>query len=359
MVRATLRRRGRLTHAPPDRRPHLLRLLADLEAGRVPPARPPWARPGWGVETQRWIADVLAGQGITPAAVSAFKLWGISAVLRIETDSGDFWFKTTNRQMPLFVNEAAFTGKLAGIFPETVPTPVAVRTETDWMLLEAFDETFQWPIPTETLCAVFETFARLQIASIPHVNELFTAGAIDRRLHVLRTQVPEMLADPAATERLSESDRTEILAMEAAFLDLIDRLTAQEVPMTLVHGDLHPGNAAVHNGQVIVFDWTDASIAHPFFDMMAISWFEEQADAVRQAYLNPWRSVLPDQDLEAVAELAMVVLQLHHAYSYLMIVRHLEPDSKIELNMTHEFLLEARDRAKAYLEKHPTSNGST
>jgi hypothetical protein len=105
---------------------------------------------------------------------------------------------------------------------------------------------------------------------------------------------------------------------------------------------------------MIFFDWTDTSIAHPFFDLMMLNWLDaDEAGAVRKAYLEPWEAVLDSTDLEEAVDLAIALLQLHHAASYHHIVANLEPDAKVELDFTHEFLLEARTRVTKYLEDYP------
>ncbi|WP_425040729.1 phosphotransferase [Primorskyibacter sp. S187A] len=43
------------------------------------------------------------------------------------------------------------------------------------------------------------------------------------------------------------------------------------VPVTLCHGDLHPGNIAVTPwGQFVFYDWDEARIDNPLFDMVAV-----------------------------------------------------------------------------------------
>jgi aminoglycoside phosphotransferase (APT) family kinase protein len=39
---------------------------------------------------------------------------------------------------------------------------------------------------------------------------------------------------------------------------------------SLVHGDLHLGNVAKGPGGPLIFDWTDACVAHPFLDLATI-----------------------------------------------------------------------------------------
>jgi hypothetical protein len=335
----------------------LVRYLRELEAGAVPPQRPPWARPGWLPGVRRWITAALGGQGVRVLEIKPFKQWGISCVLHVLTDAGDFYFKTTNRNMPLFVNEALMTVFLAERFPGAVPRPVAAEPGEDWMLLAAFTETFTTKATPELWTAIFERFARLQIQSIPLVNELLSAGAIDRRLPVLAVQIEQLLADPGATALLESPDRVRIQAMLPLFRWMIARLTGFGIPDALVHGDMHLGNAARIDNRLVFFDWTDAAIAPPFFDLMSLGWLDLDAVAgPLTAYLEVWKEFLPYENLDEAVLLARVLLNLHHAVSYQYIVKHLEPDSRIELNETHWFLLEAAGKADEYLSRFPKAN---
>jgi aminoglycoside phosphotransferase (APT) family kinase protein len=106
------------------------------------------------------------------------------------------------------------------------------------------------------------------------------------------------------------------------------------VPQTLVHGDLHTGNVALIEGKMLFFDWTDACIAHPFFDvMLTINW-EEDAEIqvrLRDQYLSLWTAYEPMARLLELWSLAHPLFALHHAISYQHIVAGLEATAKHEL----------------------------
>ena len=135
------------------------------------------------------------------------------------------------------------------------------------------------------------------------------------------------------------------------FHEAIGRLDGLGLPPTLVHGDLHPGNAAWLDGRIAYFDWTDACVAHPFVDLHSLQWERDEATrtALLDAYLDQWRGVLPADRLREGVSLASVVTPLHHAVSYQHIVAGLEPSAKGELHATDAFLREALARAGALL----------
>ena len=327
--------------------------LTALETGSIPDQRPAWARPGWAHEVRAWIETELARHGYTLRELEQRKQWGISSVLRAKTDKRDVYFKTTNPHMSLFVNEASVTQHLSELYPAYIPAPLSVDISRDWMLLAEFDQLFQREMSIKTKAEAFRRFAELQIQTIDQHGTLFAAGCLDRRIDKMIAQVDPLLADSAILHKLTPEQTTELRELAPKIKDLLLQLSTFNLPNTLVHGDLHLGNAALVNGQTIYFDWTDACIAHPFIDLHSLMWVKDDADreTLLTAYLEPWTAFAPIERLREIWQLAHTLLPLHHAVSYQHIVYNLEPDSKHELDFAHEFLEQLLVRVKEYLLK--------
>ena len=60
-------------------------------------------------------------------------MWSISAVARVVTDAGDLWLKAPCEH---FRAEARVHPTVAGLFPDLVPTLVAVEETEGWLLME-------------------------------------------------------------------------------------------------------------------------------------------------------------------------------------------------------------------------------
>jgi aminoglycoside phosphotransferase (APT) family kinase protein len=177
---------------------------------------------------------------------------------------------------------------------------------------------------------------------------LLGAGCLDHRLDVLERQIEPLLADPGAVAKLQPEETDELRSLAPQLREACRRLAEAGLPPTLVHGDLHVGNVARHRGELQYFDWTDACVAHPFFDLHSLQWEQSEAnrDALLQAYLAVWEGVVAPERLRDAAELARIVIPLHHAVSYRTIVRGLEPVAQSEMDATHGFLREALVRAR-------------
>ena len=328
-------------------RPLLASWFIAAEREEAPAERAPWARPGWRDDARAWIEREVARLGHDVVAVEQVKHWSISTILRITTTGPELYFKVPAR-LPLFVEEATVTARLAERFPRHVPAPLVVEPELGWMLLPRFDELFGWDSPHSARAEMLQRFARLQREASGIVSELLADGCLDRRLEVLASQIDPLLADPAATARLTTDEKAELRRLAPRLKQVCRRLAEVGPPPTLVHGDLHLGNVARLSGELVYFDWTDACVAHPFIDLHSLQWEkdEESRRALLEAYLTAWEGVSAPDRLREAAALAAVVIPIHHAVSYRHIVASLEPDAKPELDATHVFLREILAQAR-------------
>jgi Phosphotransferase enzyme family len=319
--------------------------LDALERDDVPPERPPWARPGWVAGVREWLDHETARLGHTVLAIEQVKTWSISAVLRVRTDGPTLYFKVS-APLPLFVDEAAVTAELAARFPGYVPAPLAVEAERGWLLLAEFEELLGWSEPIETRRELFSRFAELQRRSVPLADDLLAGGCLDRRLHVLEAQLDPLLENPVAVARLTPEETSELKRLAPKLKRACRRLDALGLPATLVHGDLHPGNAARIDGELAYFDWTDACVSHPLIDLHSLQWVDDESvrAALLDAYVAAWDGAV---SAEAV-ELARIVTPLHHAVSYSTIVANVERSGQGELDATHGFLREALAQVRGW-----------
>ena len=318
--------------------------LDGLEAV-APSGRPPWALPGWREQVLGWVTQEVARLGHRLERVEQLKQWSISAVLLVHTDGPLLYLKAPAR-LPLFVEEGRVTATLAELFPGSVPAPLAVHPEEGWFLLPDLGEPIGWDALHEIRAAMLRHFAGLQRRSVTLVDELLAAGCLDRRLPVLEAQLDPLFGDPVAVRRLEPAEAAALRRRAPALKDACRRLDALGLPATLVHGDLHLGNVARQDGELVYFDWTDACVAHPFIDLLMLQWEQDETNraALLDAYLAAWEGALPAEQLREAAALAAVVIPLHHAVSYHTIVTGLEPSSKSELDATHRFLREALEK---------------
>lgn len=309
-------------------------VLAEMEDGRVPELREPWARPGWFEQASTWTASELARLGYTlTAPVEQVKSWGISATLRAHTTAGMVYFKVASSR-PLFVHEPRLMRRLAELYPGHIPTPLSIDEARRWMLLADFGPVVGWDAPVEVQEEMLRVYGVLQRDTVSRIDDLRAVGCLDRGLDRLAAQVDPLLADTDTLARQLDAPEIERLRDLAPRLKaMCAELASYAVPHALVHGDLHLGNVARPADSYLFFDWTDACITHPFFDTISI--FQSETPGVearlRDVYLSLWTDYEPMDRLHAAWGLAKPLSALHQAVSYQYLIHSLEEIRKDEL----------------------------
>ncbi len=300
-----------------------------------PAQRPVWFRDGWLAEADRWIDERVAHAGWqrTGPTVPA-RLWSLSAVLRAPVDGPagptSVWFKAT---CDWFRGEAAITEVLGTFAAAHVPRLLAVDRERAWMLME------ELPGPdlngrSELAPLVATATAATQIAAIDHVPSLAAAGCPDRSLQPTLDAFHQLVHGSVEIGRLRPDEQAAAVAIEPSVGDRIAALFATGLPSTLAHGDCHLGNVAVDGERAVLYDWTDACVSHPFLDgvHLARSAGDDHRDAVKAAFIAPWRDAYPGADVDRAWELATFGNRVFQAISYEGIYRAQEEASRWEMS---------------------------
>jgi hypothetical protein len=330
--------------APPEHREVLQEWFDESEGRRALPAlRVPWARPGWLAEVDGWIEERLEEQGMFTIGPSAqVKTWSISCVLRVPTTEGSVYFKAVP---PLFAGEPELTCQLSWRHPGQVPEVLAHDPERGWLLMREICGIQLRRAPTIHIwSAALAAFARLQIDHAGQPERLLAWGGVDRRIAGLPGQFDRLLEELGSPDLrtiygISQEDAARVAALVPRVREAIAALATAGVPETLVHGDLHLGNVMTDEGRFVFFDWTDGAVAHPFFDLL--TFFRDLPDdldtpaareRLRDAYLEPWKALLPRERLLAAFDLSQQVAPLYHALSYRYIAANTEPSLQWELS---------------------------
>ncbi|MFC0680803.1 phosphotransferase family protein [Lysobacter korlensis] len=319
----------------------------------APPRRPEWYSPGWLDTVDEWIDAALHSVGRRRTGNSIVtRMWSLSAIVRVATDSGTVYFKATGGG---FDAEPAVTALLAKRHGELIPTVLATAgsgaagsDDADprgrgrvWMLLEELSGVQPDQEPGVAL-ALAPTLADLQARSVDDLVELRAVGCPDRAAPSVLDGLAMLLHDSLELARLTAEEQALARAAAPRMAELVHELWACGLPDTLTHGDLHVGNVAYDGSRVRIFDWTDAAVGHPFLDavLLARSAVEQPADPgdgfrldrdVIDAYLARWRRHRPHADVARAMELAVPVTELYQAISYEGISRAQEDASRWEL----------------------------
>ena len=330
--------------ARPEQRELLERWFARRDAPVVPTNRPPWYQPGWFARASEWVLgqlERLAMPAIGP--IEQLRSWERSTILRAPTTHGMAYFKAVPA---MFAHEPALTQALAARDPAHFPAVLAADRERGWMLMpDAGSQRLDNVPDLGRWQAALRAFAQVQIVLITSVGDLIRLGCPERRLDRLAAQIDGLLADTAALTppgaALSDAEIAALRGRAAELKAMCAELARAPIPPTLEHGDFWAGQVVLRDDENIFIDWSDSSIAHPFFSM---SFFSDTAESeeflpgvpdlrnqLRDAYLEPWAAYAPHAELIAIFDLAQSLSALHNAMTYHQwILPHMEARWEME-----------------------------
>ncbi len=178
-------------------------------------------------------------------------------------------------------------------------------------------------------------FAQMQIESAGEVGHLTELGVPDRRLAKIPLLYREIAADRETLlvgrpGGLTEEERERAQEFAPEVEALCAELADCGLPDGLHHDDFGPGNALLGpSGAYIFFDWSDCAITMPLCSLfIPLRWaryvldYDEAAlERMQEAYLEPWRAVVPGENLERALPLALRLAKLQRALTWRAWVR--------------------------------------
>lgn len=235
-----------------------------------------------------------------------------SRVWRVELAGGDAaWFKWC---APVQAFEPRLTAALHRRWPDRVVEVIAHDEEGAWLLLaDAGTPVGAFGNVEDARAAALPLYAELQRGEAANTAQHLEGGVTDRRLAVL----PALYDDMLSRELPLEADEIDGLRRLApAFAQRCAELVGS-VPETIEHSDLHMANVYARGDGMLILDWGDSAVSHPFFSLARA---DDHWDArVRAAYLEPW-----GPGLENVLELALPVGSFAYAFGFLRLWDHLD-----------------------------------
>lgn len=266
----------------------------------------PFAALGWFEEVRTWIEGVLEPLGFH--LNGNFRQLNASptfSLIRFETDGPAVWFKAVGEPNQ---REFPVTCVLSRLFPGHVPGVVATRPDwSAWLMREAVG-TLLSEVQEETLWKkAAAALAQLQIDSSGHGAQILVAGARDVGVTALSRMVePFVEAVTRLMERQTKIppeplNRKQLRVVGDRIQTALEALEALEIPETLGHLDLNPGNIVVSPERCVFLDWAEAYVGNPFFTFQYILEHHRRTVGVDSAlegrlvstYCSRWEAVAP------------------------------------------------------------------
>lgn len=295
-----------------------------------------WSSPGWQAAALAWLDERLAAAGITRTGAAEHphvRAW--ATAVRVPTDHVDYWLKACG---PDTAFEVPLYRVLAELVPGDVLAPLAADPARGWIVLpdggRVLGDQLAGADLARALGAALVQYGRLQRALMPGVPRMLAAGvtdmgppamldAFDRALALTRRDL-----DAGEPDRDRERRHAQIAAARDEVAGWCGALTRSALPASLDHNDLHPRNMFwdPRSGRARFFDWGDAVIAHPFAAMLVpLAMVHELLGgvpatapfrAIRDAYLQVFADLAPDEDLPATLETACRVAKIARAHTW-------------------------------------------
>jgi hypothetical protein len=278
---------------------------------------PIWQRPGWLSATIGEVDVELNRLGLRRTGVPVQERHSaVTGMLRIPVGEACVWLKAG---LPLFRREAPVTSWVAERAAAAALVAPIVLAETDtWWLAEAFPDAAAGPAE-DSLVAL----ARLQAASVGHERELHAMGCLGRAIADL---VDEVDALAERTDLLGDASRQQLRRARRVVAEA-GACARECLPDTLVHGDFHSDNVRWTTQGWLVYDWTDACIAHPFVDLASAVVNDPPARAAARAcrYADAWAAARPGANIAAALWTAPIVGAAFHVVNYCGILDAVAP----------------------------------
>ena len=227
---------------------------------------------------------------------------------------GAVWFKACK---PAQAFEPRLTAELYSRWPDRIVEVLAHDVERAWLLLaDGGTPIGGFGNSPEAWQAALPLYAELQRGEIAHVEAHLEGAVPDRRVARLPALYADMLEHDLPLEP-EEVDR--LRRFEGRFAALCEELGARGIPDTVQHDDLHLENVYAKGDRMLLLDWGDTSIAHPFSSLVVTFHFLDVVNhlppgdpwyaRLRNAYLEPW-----GDDLLDTFELAQRVGTIAYAF---------------------------------------------
>jgi Phosphotransferase enzyme family len=313
---------------PEEARAVVRRRLDRLDGGATP-LEPPWARAMWFARTSAWMVERMADAGFETSEAPTLVYQGpLAAVLRARSDGRSMFLKCA---APAFAHETSITRALARRTPDLVPSVIASEPSENWLLMHDHGGRLLSQGPEAAWLEAMPRVVELQRSWIGATEVIAAGGGQTRPIADLSSALPLMLDRDDLGGRLAPDVRQAWTEALPRLLDACAALIDLDVPDTLIHGDLHPGNIVLTaNGHVVV-DWSNAAVGNPFVDLPTFLIRTKDRELRRRlwdGYANGWKESLPSARVDVVGHLAMTVGSLYQVATYQALLPALDPPDR-------------------------------
>jgi hypothetical protein len=232
----------------------------------------PFARIGWIHEAIAYLEESTGKKVSSVRDVDQYNASGAFCLVRFRMkDKGNFWLKATGapntheRMVLLLLSRLC-----RGFVPEVV---AEIPCWNAWFMRGEGDGIAMLPNEASGVLRVLEaavdTLAALQIRTVESQWDLFQAGAVDHRTHVLQREadalfsyMEEAMAHQTST-KVPRIETKRLLELQKLFEDVCSCMEDLNLPDMVLHGDMNLGNIVVAQDHCVFIDWCETYVGNP------------------------------------------------------------------------------------------------
>jgi Phosphotransferase enzyme family len=282
----------------------------------------PFARLGWMEDALAWLRTEAPEEASSTLNIRQFNAGGTFALIRFDFHRGaTFWMKATGEPNR---HEFYVTRKLAQVCPEFLPPRIAEREDWNaWLMKDAGIPLESWRLSAVELA--LHSMSTLQQSTIGQTDQLIAQGAFDQRVHVLREHLTELVEYIRVAMRSQTSTKVpqiepdRLSQLEGILRDACFRLEDLEIPDTVIHNDINPGNVLFNGARCVFTDWCETGIGNPFFTLhhlcrLRCDGRDRSISNSREIYEKCWVRHLTEKQIDLALPLIPLLTILSYFY---------------------------------------------
>lgn len=252
-----------------------------------------------------------------------------SQVYCANTQNGRVFLKHMSKPFSL---EANIIEYLAQRFKDWVPHIIAKDNQLDCFLMldageplrDSLKQKYQVTLPIHGL----REYCKIQKVTAQCLDDLFKIGLQDWRMEKFADLVDSLLdeTDTLVNDGLSSEEINQLKALIPALHRECEQLAQFKIPSTIDHCDFHDNNMLIKNRQLIINDWGDTIITHPFFSLVSflssasrnhqILPESQKYKQLKEAYLDGWSDFESERNIFKVYDIVEKIGSLRFVLSF-------------------------------------------
>lgn len=252
-----------------------------------------------------------------------------SQVYKVKTDRCDLYLKHQTKPFAAELNVLKFLG---GCYSNFVPKLVASHHEKLYILLidsgEPLRNELKLSYNANLPARILKQYAKIQIDLCRNVQELIDLDIPDWRLMQMPSIYEEMLTwkKLLINDGLTKAEYNLLAELKTSFNSVCQNLSEFNIPESIEHCDFHDNNLLIKNDHIVISDWGDTVITHPFFSIITfllsacrnhnISENNDVYKRLKSTYLDEWQEFESKERLLQAFDLVKLINPIKYVVSF-------------------------------------------